>query len=690
MATSKIIGAVTTVDDEEITLQSPSIINGYLDDLKSVVKRPGLNLIKDLAISAPVTGQFNWTDGNQVIVTQSDGTIWRRDKSGWTVMSTSLVTCGSQPATFASDGTVLLIASGGDSIVQLTKTGTAGSATYLPYGLTAFTYPGEGKTTDGDVVPSYPPQRCSHICFYDGYFIANEIGTNLVHFTTAGYTGLWAGLDTFPAEYKPDDVNAIHIAYHEIYCFGESSIECWYNSAQTGVGTIPLARIEGSQMDVGVVAQYSIVSSDNILYLLTRDRKFCAIIGREIQQVSGDIQKTLDAMTVVSDALAIPIFISGQSFILLQFPTENKSWIYNTKLKTWARWTSGASGAKMPINSAIRVVDSSFGENTLGEVSGYPGTAVTAANGTSTAWVGLANILTAPSYNDERLFATNTASIKSDFIRASNFGLAVPTGATIKGIGVTVQFEGRNASFGDAYGDQAIGDNGYPKFNWDNDETYTEEHAQLIYNGTALAYSDVVPVSSLRTLGNRRYITYGGNGVLWNQTNLSAAQINNALFGVQWSFTSTGVNGVVKVLSVEITVYYQENNYISSTGQIWLGDSTTGKIYELDESYYSDVLTTGVKTPIPYEIESGLLNYGTLARKTSKKFDIRCKTKSGALRLQWKDDISGQYNDGLKIDTNDGMPSTGRMGMYFNRRYKISHQDDTPFIFIEGEETVSL
>ena len=44
----------------------------------------------------------------------------------------------------------------------------------------------------------------------------------------------------------------------------------------------------------------------------------------------------------------------------------------------------------------------------------------------------------------------------------------------------------------------------------------------------------------------------------------------------------------------------------------------------------------------------------------------------------------------MKIDTNTGIFTTGRMGTYFNRRYKITHQDDKPFIFIEGEESVRI
>lgn len=123
----------------------------------------------------------------------------------------------------------------------------------------------------------------------------------------------------------------------------------------------------------------------------------------------------------------------------------------------------------------------------------------------------------------------------SDWLRVSNFGISIPTGATITGIECRVL----------AYGT-------VPSINDDRISLVTSDGT---VTSTNLAYQDVYTTKQ----ANAKYIYYGGSNELWGSSwNKTAVESTN--FGFVFSAGNTGTTtGEARVLHLQIRVHYDED-----------------------------------------------------------------------------------------------------------------------------------
>jgi hypothetical protein len=176
-------------------------------------------------------------------------------------------------------------------------------------------------------------------------------------------------------------------------------------------------------------------------------------------------------------------------------------------------------------------------------VSKLPGTAEDSATVGSTAWTNPANAkLSDGVYATIGIGAGVGGSKESHFLKCTNYGFAIPEGATISGIIVEVKRKGNYGA-------------GKTANTWVFDAA-----VQIVKEGVAKWESDK----------GERYIewpgevltkTYGGSGDKWSQT-WTPAQINAANFGAAIQCVlqnGTNLPGVTaEIDSVTITVYYTE------------------------------------------------------------------------------------------------------------------------------------
>lgn len=151
----------------------------------------------------------------------------------------------------------------------------------------------------------------------------------------------------------------------------------------------------------------------------------------------------------------------------------------------------------------------------------------------NTVWPGNAwsNPTNAASSDDSRASAT-VGPDDTNYLKATNFGFSIPTGATIDGI--VVEVERSCAVANDA----------------------TERRALLVKAGTVVGSDKSIGTGIPAT---DTYKTYGGAADLWGTT-WTAAEVNNSGFGFVFA-AQQGVNGPGKTALVDhirITVYYTE------------------------------------------------------------------------------------------------------------------------------------
>jgi hypothetical protein len=164
-----------------------------------------------------------------------------------------------------------------------------------------------------------------------------------------------------------------------------------------------------------------------------------------------------------------------------------------------------------------------------------PGTLADDAAVGAVAWSNPGN---AASSNDVYAVFSTSGVQQSHYLKATNFGFAIPTGATIDGVTVSIE---RKAA-----------------------DRLTHRHVvdsvvRLVVGGT-VSGDNKADTSTFWPTPTRDYsASYGGAADLWGLT-LSAADVNGADFGVVLSATSAGSIGTTSgsVDHITVTITYTE------------------------------------------------------------------------------------------------------------------------------------
>jgi large repetitive protein len=179
-----------------------------------------------------------------------------------------------------------------------------------------------------------------------------------------------------------------------------------------------------------------------------------------------------------------------------------------------------------------------------------PNSPGTAANDSSTGtlpWSNVNNIL-----SSNNVYSTNVGvggTEVTQYLKATNFGFSIPSGATIDGI--VVEFE-RKSNFNT--GSLNISD----------------KILQLVKGGTIVGYD--LSDSGTAWSTTEAYFTYGGSSNLWG-TSWTYTDINASTFGVVLSiqFNNATKSSVTAFVDhVRITVYYTASGGPTSASALFL------------------------------------------------------------------------------------------------------------------------
>lgn len=159
-----------------------------------------------------------------------------------------------------------------------------------------------------------------------------------------------------------------------------------------------------------------------------------------------------------------------------------------------------------------------------------PGTIVNADRDGKTTWFD-------PSYagaSDNNYAYNNvTKYTYGDWLRASNFGFSIPSGATINGIECRIE---RHASAVNAIADSAL----------------------YLHKGGTPSGDDKASATMYPSSDPNDYVYYGGPTDTWN-SGYSETDINDSTFGVELScFNSTSASKTAYVDHMQLKIYYTE------------------------------------------------------------------------------------------------------------------------------------
>lgn len=293
---------------------SESLFDGFIIKLESddlTVKRPGMETLVRLGTAKPIDGVY-WWEKQQLLISVSDGRIFKTTSAtGTTIEITGDKLETSGRPTFTDNGTTLVIANGGRMV---------------------FT---DGTTPTTFIADPDAPTEVSHVAFLDQFILANEVGTGRFHFADfVGPPTTWFQIDVFTAESSPDDLLALYVNRQAIILLGSESVEFWFND-----GITPFTRSQGAIHSRGVISPFATVIANEVLYWIDDRRRLVRLEGTEPVILSTPFDKIIQNFATINDAVMDYTTVDGRHFILISFPTEDRTLMYDLQGNYWTEWS---------------------------------------------------------------------------------------------------------------------------------------------------------------------------------------------------------------------------------------------------------------------------------------------------------------------------------------------------------------
>lgn len=245
----------------------------------------------------------------------------------------SVVVCGGNVYTVSNTGVSNLI---GTISVASTPVGMASNGTLimLVTGPTGHTVDPVAGTVVQIVDAAF--QGADTVQFIDGYFAFNKTGTGQFQITQIYGTTI-DGLDFATAEGAPDLLLSLITDHRELWLFGETSTEVYFNSGNVD---FPFERINGAFIEQGCAAKFSPAKMDNTVYWLTADERGQGTVqraqGYSPQRISTHaVEFAISQMSRIDDAVAYTYQQEGHSFYVLNFPTAQQTWVFDAATNLW-------------------------------------------------------------------------------------------------------------------------------------------------------------------------------------------------------------------------------------------------------------------------------------------------------------------------------------------------------------------
>lgn len=274
---------------------------------------PGLTLFCDFG-DTPPRGVYGL--GNFLYVVHR-GTLWQVNNAGIaTNVGTLLTTTGR--VWFADNGLRIMLVDGAAGYTYTIATNTF------------------AQITDPDYVAA------NTVTWQDQYFIQDKVSSGRFYISALGDPTTWDALDFANAEASPDNLVRVIADHGEICLFGEFTTEFWGDS---GAQDFPYARLGSAVVEWGLASRESLVKFDSSLMFLGRNRMGeCQVVllnGYTPQPVGGqDFLNAINSYPTVLDATAYSYMQDGHAFYQINFPTANKSWLYDNASQAWGELQS--------------------------------------------------------------------------------------------------------------------------------------------------------------------------------------------------------------------------------------------------------------------------------------------------------------------------------------------------------------
>ncbi len=172
--------------------------------------------------------------------------------------------------------------------------------------------------------------------FIDTFFAFNQIGTNNWYVSLSEQLAFNA-LDQASKSTLGDPIQAIIASQASLWLIGAMTAEPWFDA---GDPIFAFEKVFGQSIPHGTIAPYSVCTTDVNVFFLSQDKDGRAIMlmieGYGAKRVSTfALESEWLTYPRTSDAICYTYQQGGHTFVVIHFPSADKSWGYDLATKQW-------------------------------------------------------------------------------------------------------------------------------------------------------------------------------------------------------------------------------------------------------------------------------------------------------------------------------------------------------------------
>lgn len=272
---------------------------------------PGLTVLRRPPVPGNARGEYTATNGTLYVVI---GPNVYSVNSAWQFTKLGTIPAGSNPVGMGDNGFTLVLVDGtptGGWLIDLTTNV-----------MTAYADPSfAGSDT---------------VAYLDTFLIFNQPGTKNFYCTLSNTTAIDPLYIAAKTGY-PDNLQTLAVVNRQLWLLGEQqSSEVWYDAGNAG---FPFAIVPGVFVQQACVAKYSVKRDDLSIFWLGQDQNGkCTVfegVSYMARKVSTPAIEAEFQNYVVDDAIGMFYEQDGHTFYMLRFPTQDKTWVYDSSQKLW-------------------------------------------------------------------------------------------------------------------------------------------------------------------------------------------------------------------------------------------------------------------------------------------------------------------------------------------------------------------
>lgn len=201
------------------------------------------------------------------------------------------------------------------------------------------------STSTWGAVASFPATGARTVTFVSSFFVAEQPGTQYFWVSNANDGSTWNSLAFASASAFGDNIVAVDNLNGNLVLFSERHTELWQN---VGNSPEPFSPILSAANEYGLAAIFSRAHVDESIIFLGQNREgqvqFCQLKGFRNQTISNpDLEYIINRFSTVADAVALVYGQDKHKFYQVTFPTDNRSFLYDTATALWSEVQTGPS-----------------------------------------------------------------------------------------------------------------------------------------------------------------------------------------------------------------------------------------------------------------------------------------------------------------------------------------------------------